>query len=456
MSELIPNYVRMVVSKLKDLTSRRTEWESIPEQEAEPGWDSHANSEWETDKRDSGYDSFGDTPLKEDPSSSDSINAIKYSNLPFKTKHYLLTHIQYILEATCLRYARENLSSYLTDPEWKKKNLLFSSSEYPPDRHVGRDWLAEDEMELESWMKMFAQRTMPKSQRIFQSVVDLRNVAVHRGDRDELKFKELSSAMEFPKLLGDSKGESEITNAFRYVMQDSTLDEDTKASVEKAMYTPRPCTSHYRVLDRIQTLLEETCFNNAVRNIPAALTEKGCTSFEQIELQNWQDIFRSAQLIHDDAANDIFPDIHPFQLSTLLGGARIHIRNTLAHRSPLSDGKLVTQVHRAINICILQNDWDQAVEIELLAEGYFTKLPRQSVLERLEDVYQNGKIETPYERRRRVAIAGVVARAAGREVGEGDATVLSETCDVSDFEVVWEERTWSPSMHEVLKRVEEL
>ncbi|CAD6591997.1 MAG: hypothetical protein ASARMPRED_005905 [Alectoria sarmentosa] len=491
MFRLVSEVVRKVAASLRDLTapSASTEWESTVEQEVATGWDSHASSEWEpsteqeaaigwdshdeplpaevdvvreSEKRDSGYASFGDGPskaLREGPPFSDHTSAIKYLQLPFKHKHYLLAYIQRILEATCLRYARTNLRGCLTDPVWKKNNLEFSSKEYLPDRLVGRDWLAEDEIELESWMQMFAGRvSMPKSKRIFESVMDLRNAAVHRGDREELGFEELSYAMGFPKLVGDSKGDLEITNAFRYVMEDPTLDEGTKASVEKAMYAPQPCTTHYQVLGRIQTMLEETCFHNAARKIPDVLIENGWAIPEQIELQNWHSIFQKADIRHDDSANDLFPDIDLRTLLDLLWGARIHIRNVLAHRLPLTDEQLVAQVHRAITICILQGDWDQAIEVEILAETYFAKESRPQVLKRLESVYRNGGIDSPYERGRRIALAGFIARAELREVGEGDALVLTDTFDVRGLGsgAQGAGRTVSPSMHESLRKMDAL
>ncbi|CAF9915056.1 MAG: hypothetical protein ALECFALPRED_009964 [Alectoria fallacina] len=491
MFRLVPELVRKAVARWRDLTGPfvGAEWESTVEQEVATGWDDHANSEWEpsteqeaatswdshngplpaeahvvrgTDKRDSGYASFGDAPskpLREGPPFSDSTSAIKYLQLPFRQKYYLLAYVQRTLEATCLRYARANLRGCLTDPEWKKKNLEFSSKEYLPDRLVGRDWLAEDEIELESWMQMFASRvSMPKSKRIFESVLDLRNAAVHRGDREELGFEELSYAMGFPKLLGDLKGDLEITNAFRYVMDDPTLSEGTRARVEEAMYAPQPCTTHYQVLGRIQAMLEETCFNHAARKIPDVLTENGWAVPEQIELQNWHPIFQKADIRHDDSATDLFPDIDPRTLLDLLWGARLHIRNVLAHRLPLTDEILVGQVHRAITICILQGDWDQAIEIEILAETYFAKSSRPQVLKRLEHVYRNGRIDSPYERGRRIALAGFVVRAERREVGEGDALVLTDTFDVGgpSFGVQGAERTVSPSMHESLKKRETL
>lgn len=443
------------------------EWEPSIEQEADPTWNSFAaplpgepDVTGEINNCDSGYASNADTPpkpLKEGPPSSDHTCALKYSQLPFRTKHYLLMYIQRILEATCLRYARENLSGYLTDPEWKRRNLLFPSHEYLDDRLVGRDWLAEDEIELEFWMRMFAERVpMPKSQIIFESVINLRNETVHRGDRGPMDFEELSHAMALPRLLADSKGESEMTNALRYVMQDPTLDENTAASVEEALYTPQPCTTHYQVLGRIQTMLEETCFNNAARKIPDVLTRKAWTMPEQVELQNWHAVFHSADLHHDDSAENLFPHMYPSDLLDLLWDTRIHIRIVVAHRLPLPHENLTAQVHRAIKICVLQGDWDQAVEIELLAEMYFTGLSRPQVLDRLERVYRVGPVVNQYERQRRVAIAGVLAREQGSVVNEGDALVVAHSFDarVPVFSDVPAEWTWSPSMCEELKRRE--
>ncbi len=462
------------------------EWKESIEQKATTSWNSNTNEEWSPSmdqkagmswvshskplpgeantigkpRRDSGY--FEDTL-------SDNASKVKYLQLPFRTKHYFLAYIQKVLEATCLRYARENLRHLLTDPEWKKLNLIFPSNEYLPDRLVSRDWLAEDEIELESWMIMFAERArIPTNKRIFESVIDLRNATVHRGDRGDLDFEKLSYAMAFPGFLGDSKGESDITAAFRHVMEDPTLDDKTRARVEDAMYTPQPCTTHYQVLARLQSMLEETCFRTAARNIPHVLAEKNWHMPEQIELQNWHDIFQKAGLHNninnnrtnndDSATQHIFPNLDPRSLLDLLWGARLHIRIIAAHRLPLSDEKLAMQVQRAINIAVLQSDWSQAIEIEILAERYFTKTSRAQVLKRLEGVYNSGGIETVYELERRIAIAGTLKREGGRMGEMGKAVVVSGSCDVVGLgeERGWVVRTWSPSMWEGLKRVEVL
>lgn len=465
MPRFVLNLVRKVVAKWKGQIGQR--------EQAGLGWACQAaiiaGEDDVVEETDSGYASSGDTPSKpltEGQKSTDSANAIKYRQLPFREKHYLHTYIQRILEETCVRYAREHLSADFTDPDWKMKHLIFPSSECPPDRLVGRDWLAEDEIELLYWMKTFAERVhgMPKSQRIFESVADLRDAAVHRGDhgdREEFDFEKLSYAMQLPGLFGDSEGASDITNAFRYVMEDPTLDEDTKAATEKAIYTPKPCTTRYQLLERLQTMMEETCFSTAAHQIPDVLARKNWHCPEQIEIGKWEDVFQRYRIQHNDV--DIFPETSRDDGSLdlfrdLFYSARLDIRNIAHHRLLVSDGKVVKQVHRAITFCILQGDWNQAIEIEVMAEIYFTKSSREQVLERLERVYRNGKIECAYEERRRLEIAAFLGKVEGREVCSGEMAVLSDTDDVAVTPVlgaVKPERTWSPSMHEALKKVEE-
>ena len=446
--------------------------ETSVEQEDAIGWDCHAAQDTDFGEHDSGYSSSAPSDV---PSIEHSPNAIKYSQLPFKTKHHFLTYIQRILEATCLRHARQNLSIYLTDPQWKARNLVTTFEGRKDDRLVFKDWLAEDGIELECWMQMLA-RCFPvkksKWRSIMESVIALRNAATHRGDRGDFGFEELSYAMDFPALYGDEKGEADIANAFRYIMEDPALDEDAKVRrvsrqpfscpdqernadsdvvqirVEDEMFTPRPCTSHYQLLGRIQTMLEETCFRYAGRKIPQILTAKGWDIPEQVELQNWINIFLNTHVQHDESADTIFHATgDPHLLVYLIHGARIHIRNVVAHRRSLSHEHLIGQIHAAIKLCILQGDWHQAFEIEILAEGYLTNRSRGCVRNRLKRVLGNRGVDSPYERQRRIALAGFFEREVVEETDGGEMV---------EFERGAVERTWSCSMHECLKRVEVL
>lgn len=436
MSNFGSEVVRKVVAKCKALGGRlagthgrESEWETTVEEDSGTGWDSHTNPAWEqppeqkaeegwdsrggpspgeaktirdSNDRDSGYISLDDaawnpssdknTPPRSAPISSDET---KYRNLTFRQKHYLLTYIQTLLEAICLRYARAHLSAFLSDPEWKKLNLLFPSSEYLPDRLVGRDWLAEDETELESWMQLFARckcgQWPQKRKRVFESVMDLRNAATHRGDRGQLEFEELALAMELPRLLGDEVGEAEIANAWRFAIEDERLDEETKERVRRDMFGPRPCTTRYGVLARIQSMLEESCFRAAEKRFPDVLEQLGWSVPEQVELQNWSNVFQRYLLDEEgegegetkkDDSNSTAASIKMRNLPLLLdllGGARIHIRIPLAHRLPLSDEKLEKQVQRAIDICILLDDLEQASKIGKMVEGYFEGREKMAV-----------------------------------------------------------------------------
>lgn len=398
---------------------------------------------------------------------------IRYLELPFRTKHYFLTYIQRILEGTCFRYARTHLAERLGDPTWKKCHLNFPSSEYPADRFVDRDWLTEDEIELKYWMLLLGERLRGagiETVHIYDSVIWLRDAAVHRcrDDETDLVFEAVELARQFPGLLGEEVGEREMADLWEYVLGDGTLGEDVRAGVELKMFTPQLCTSKYQVLGRIQTLLEQCYFDYAVKKIPDVLTMKGWDWAERSELQLWDHVFRNAGIIKhyesldadDDLAGDILPRCTSRTLSDLLFSARLHIRNAVAHRSQMSDEKIIREVHGAIMIALLQRDWTRAFEIEIVAEMWFTKTSRKHVVDRLESVYRNGPVEDSYESRRRLALAEFLAKEEGREAEvEGrEELVASDAWDVREERVVkpFLERTWSPSMHVCLKRQEEL
>ena len=451
----VPNFSHEAAAKSKGFSS-------AAEEEDEAGWLCRAALLREDEETDSGYSSY-----------IESADETKFRQLPFRQKHYLLTYIQKILEETCVRYARKHYSAYFTDPKWRMNNLLFRSKEYQEDRFVNRDWLAEDHIELKIWMTTFCERIQgnPKDNRIFKAVTDLRDAAVHcgiledsGGNPKEFQFVDLSEAMRLPNLLKDSKADSDISNAFRCIMEDPTLDQEIRAATEKEIFTPLPCTTRYQFLARIQTMLEETCFNTAARTIPDVLQRNDWHCHEQLEITKYEDLFYRYGI---QGQNDVFPQsADTVSLRNFLADARNHIRNVAHHRLPppvngslTPHGTFIKHIHQAITMCIFQGDWNQAIEIEILAEMFLTKRSRDQVLDRLEDVYRVGTIESLYERRRRVELAAFFARMEGKEVCEGEAVVLSETNDVvgvSDREASWDEKTWSPSMCEELMNLEEV
>lgn len=458
------------------------------------GWDSNfaviPGEDDNTGLADSGYSSSKDEPPK--PLTKDEKDAIKYNQLPFLRRHYLLTYIQRILEETCVRYARTHLSQYFSNLTWKQDNLIFLSSQYQTDRLVHKNWLDDDEIELEYWMKTFAERIhgMPRSTQVYQAVYDLRNAAVHRGvpatrddgnPMDPFNYKDLTQAMQLPHLLEDENAHEQISNALRSIMEDPALDEETRAAIEKEIHTPPPCTSRYQFLARIQTMLEETCFHTALRKIPNVLQREGWHCHEQLEITKYEDLFFRYEIY---GQNDAFadkpkdpqtsgdsqtpgnskPPAEGIRLGSYLNEARIHTRNVVHHRLTndnglLTDhGKLVKQTHNAISLCLLQGDWNQAIEIEILAEMFMTKTSREQVLRRLKAVYRVGTAESWYENRRRDALEVFLKKELGSDGEEKQAVAFleDENMDVEEVKEGWKGRTWSPSMHGEVVRMEEM
>ena len=394
---------------------------------------------------------------------------IKYEELPFIRKHYFLNHALHILEAICLRIGQQRFRKYLEDPVWKRLHLVINPWSDDPDiRRVYGDWLTEDGVEAEWWAWFYGERApdMPRSSRtahILNSIYYLRNAALHRGDEGGLTFKQWELAMEVPELLGDAMGKKEMADLAEYVLGDGTMDEDVRADVERKMYTPRLSATKYQLLERIQTLLEESCFSLALRKIPDVLAMKGWDCAEKVELKKWIDIFKYTEVVTDSEhlASELFPRrdsaFRTENIVDLLHYARMYIRNAAAHRQPVSDVQLVDRVHAAIRTAILLSDWPRALEIEVVSEMWLTNTSRQEVLNRLASSFKDGKAQTKYERRRRQELAMFLEKKREKETEKEDREQLAENaeCDVQEemVERVSTRSTWSPSMHECLQVV---
>ena len=397
---------------------------------------------------------------------------IIYDELPFVTKHYFLHHALHILEAICFRIGQQPFRHYLDDMDWKRRNLVINPEGYDPDtKRVYGDWITEDGVEVKWWVWFYGERApgIPRNSQtadILESIYILRNAALHRGDTGGLDFKEWELAMQVPVLLGDAVGEKEMVDLAAHVLGDGTMDEDVMADVERKMYTPRPNTTKYRLLERIQTLLEESCFNLALKKIPDVLTVNEWDCAERVELKRWTGIFENTEVVADcdELATALFSrydsEIWTSIIISLLHYARKYIRNAAAHREPVSNEDLVNRVHAAIRAAILMSDWPRAFEIEIAYEMWFEGTSRQGVLERLARSYRDGNIETEYEWRRRRELEIFLRNQRGKEEeeeeGDEGLQMMSAECDAKEeiLERAKTRSTWSPSMHKCLKRVE--
>ncbi|KAM0805751.1 hypothetical protein BDR22DRAFT_968954 [Usnea florida] len=125
---------------------------------------------------------------------------------------------------------------------------------------------------------------------------------------------------------------------------------------------------------------------------------KGWDCAENVELKKWIDTFKYTEVVTDSEklASDLFPRrdsaFRTENIIDLLHYARMYIRNTAAHRQPVSEEQLVDRVHAAIRTAILLSDWPRAIEIEIASEMWITGTSRHGVLERLS---QNSQINFP-------------------------------------------------------------
>ena len=396
-----------------------------------------------------------------------SLAEIKYDGLPFVTKHYFLHHALHILEAICFRTGERRFRKYLDDPVWKRLNLVINPwSDNPDIRRAYGDWLTEDGVEVMWWVWFYGEKApgMPPTSttgHILNPIYYIRNAALHRGDEGGLDFQKWKLAMQVPKLLEDDVGKKEMADLAECVLGDGPMDEDVRAGVERKMYTPRLSTTKYQLLERIQTLLEESCYNLAVKKIPDVLEMNGWDCAEKVELPKWIGIFEKTEVVEycDDLAKDFFrgrdSTILTNYIIDLLHRARMEIRKRAAHRLPISTEQLIGAVHTAIRTAVLLSDWPRAIEIEVVSEMLLAGTSRQEVLDRLERSYKDGKAQTNYERRRRHELRLFLRDQQGKEdqeEDEGQGKQRAE-CDVEE-EMVWPRSTWSPSMHECLRIVQ--
>ena len=450
------------------------------------GWEGHNNHEFSSPSGISDWNAVGnlipgmagyENKSQKAEKEKDRVKSpaeIKYDGLPFIEKHYFLHHALHILEAICFRIGQQRFRQYLDDMDWKRRFLVINPGGYNPDtRRVYGDWLTEDGVEVEWWVWFYGERApdIPRNSEtahILNSISYLRNVALHRGDKGGLDFKEWELAMQVPVLLGDAVGRKEMVDLAQYVLGDGNMDEDVRADVERKMYTPRLSATKYPLLERIQTLLEESCFNLALKKIPDVLTANGWDCAEKVELQRWIDIFETTEVVTDcdELATDLFSRYDSGAwtrtIIKLLHYARIYVRNAAAHRIPFSDEDhedLVDRVHTAIRIAILTSDWPRAFEIEIAYEMWSEGTSRQGVLERLARCYRDGKIQTEYERRRRCELKIFLRNQRGKEEEEEDEEEDEGLQMISPFRnlffrIAKAKSTWSPSMHKCLKKVE--
>ncbi len=151
--------------------------------------------------------------------------------------------------------------------------------------------------------------------------------------------------------------------------------------------------------NRIRRVLSESCFKYALRSDPELIIKKGWTVPEQVEMIDWREL--------QPPTNSGFSST---EFRSMLGKA-VDVRNAAAHHHFYNEEKaheLVALVHDAIQLAIMLGERDNAVEIELLAEQYYSNRPRIDCVKRLQNYYRRhgwNLLSKPSEQKRINAIA---------------------------------------------------
>lgn len=120
---------------------------------------------------------------------------------------------------------------------------------------------------------------------ICEGLRKLRSTAVHRN---ALPIEYLDLAMKLPELFGDNERAAELHRLYGLVNNYPSIDDEEKEGLELLLYD-RPVVVAYELFDKVQGLLESTCFQYEQSNDLGWLARNGWEAPEQIESTKWEE-----------------------------------------------------------------------------------------------------------------------------------------------------------------------
>ena len=339
-----------------------------------------------------GWDNFSqDIPEPVTPPTREPLIPRYFETVPFRTQFYFFRWLQRTLEQCCFDYAQRDLPE-INDPVWRYQNLRQHL--YDKDR----PWKKPGMIELTDWTDLFDQTYLPgvdllsPEWRVFlRSVEAFRHLIVHRQPVD---VDTVHSIMKLPCMLGDENTSRTVERVYRIILADSaqSVSQEDLQDAKGLIYKSRELRCAADLLGRIQDSLELSFWiDRGVWNVP-----------ERVELQEYQE-------------NWSFERGDGLNRSILL--QMRNLRNAATHRADLDKWETMGFVKDAIICTNILGNLGQALEIEILAETWFTSKPRTEVLKRLKETafdnsYTSADLETEHgmqvatrERKRRFAVA---------------------------------------------------
>ncbi|KAL9015641.1 MAG: hypothetical protein Q9185_006965 [Variospora sp. 1 TL-2023] len=131
-----------------------------------------------------------------------------------------------------------------------------------------------------------------------------------------------------------------------------------KGFVSEAHRIDLPFRTQHKLLVKVQTLLEECCFNFGKIWLPVEMDAQGWHEAESVELTQWTDRFLGPLIPRPPAIKPIPETI----LLEVVGETR-RLRHAAVHRSPLSANEIVKMLGAAVNLAETLDDSDQAGKI---------------------------------------------------------------------------------------------
>ncbi|KAL9636376.1 MAG: hypothetical protein Q9164_002854 [Protoblastenia rupestris] len=392
--------------------------------------------------------------------------------VPFGIRHYFMEFLRATLEACFQQYVREHLPKAM-NPDSLRFWLRYHDDQIEKDALTNSNW--NEMVDIPDSVLLLKLRCVPlppeslsvrreSLDRILDRVFALRQNILHR--HREVSVNDIVGSMALPTALNDDVRTEQLERIWNRISEYSpesdtaSLEQEIREAFESAAYPAEASqmTGH-QLIHKIITLLEAPLFALAQKTLPDLLQEHEWTRPEQVETGHWLDLWEKsppASVKWDD-------------LKDMLHGVRL-MRNAWAHRNIVDEYTIHPWIHNAMRLAMFLGDYEQAVEIEILAEQWFEGTSRHNVLKRLRDVYLSDQPTStlgPEDiRKRQMAITNILAAMSLASESEAEVSPIEKSSEsskpaTSDPDVFREDISpqqqsaqvseWPASMHPALK-----
>lgn len=437
-----------------------------------------------------------------------SYGEVEYFDIPNPVRHYFLNYLYQSFEGLPSMIIEKKAQDF--DQDLPTKSALC----HQIDGIEAECWSRKPDRVNHMLPKIVSDTSIPQEPTLtpIATIIDqigtsLRHPVMHR-DLD-VPMSVIKNMLKLPALLGHNQKASEVDLVWRVVREDPTVSNAARDwGCQRALTANRPCATALQVLTRIESLTEEALFKwakredlDVVRSSEDSPPRPGTLCWmcpEDGDLRAWFHAFKGnppagtyydtggENLNHVEVDGRLFSQ-HDLRY-TVLDRAR-DLRNVLAHeRQNIDVGDVRRYALSSILLCVLIDEREIGVEIEVLAEQHLTYRARSDVLYRLKTSSDQGNDSKRYaisrvvawdnedgglarkifyarrimsggparERRKSEAVGGVggsshqCSLAQSRRLG-GDA-VMRSTDELDELYLsAVKNFVWSASMHRVFK-----